>query len=178
MVFSSVSSTLLSFVPRSLRVMLVVPTPERVTIEAAPRSTSAACPVCCYSSRRVHSFYRRVLHDLPWQGRPVTIHVVARRFHCRNRDCARRTFAERLADVPGLSAAVPGGCEIFSINTGLLSAAKPERDWPRASRLRRVRIPFCVSRQAAVPLRSSLCCACSVSMIGHGDAGDATARCW
>ena len=31
----------------------------------------------------------------------MTIHVVARRFHCRNRDCARRTFAERLADVPG-----------------------------------------------------------------------------
>lgn len=46
-----------------------------------------------------------VLHDLPWQGRPMTIQVAARRFHCPNRDCARRTFAERLADVPG-----PFGC--------------------------------------------------------------------
>jgi transposase len=80
--------------------MRVLPTPERVTIEAAPRSTSAACPVCCNASRRVHSSYRRVLHDLPWQGRPVTIHVAARRFHCSNRSCARRTFAERLTDVP------------------------------------------------------------------------------
>jgi transposase len=100
MVCAPVSSTLLSFVPRSLKVTRVVPTLERVTIEAAPRPASAACPVCCNSSRRVHSSYRRVLHDLPWQGRPVTIHVAARRFHCSNRGCARRTFAERLADVP------------------------------------------------------------------------------
>src|ERR1700735_3421477 len=100
MVRAPVSSTLLSFITRSLKVTRVVPTPERVTIEAAPQSTSAACPVCYNSSRRVHSSYRRVLHDLPWQGRPVTIHVAARRFHCPNRHCARRTFAERLADVP------------------------------------------------------------------------------
>jgi transposase len=100
MVRAPVSSTLLSFIPRSLKVTRVVPTPERVTIEAAPQSASAACPVCYNSSRRVHSSYRRVLHDLPWQGRPVTIHVAARRFHCPNRHCARRTFAERLADVP------------------------------------------------------------------------------
>jgi len=38
------------------------------------------CPVCCAPSRRVHSWYRRLLHDLPWQGRPVIIHVAARRF--------------------------------------------------------------------------------------------------
>jgi transposase len=30
----------------------------------------------------------------------VTIQVAARRFHCSNHRCARRTFAERLADVP------------------------------------------------------------------------------
>ena len=99
MVRSSVSSTLLSFVPRSLRVTRVVPTPERLTIEAVPRSASAECPVCCSSSHRVHSLYQRVLHDLPSQGRPVTIHIAARRFHCLDRRCIRRTFAERLTDV-------------------------------------------------------------------------------
>lgn len=31
------------------------------------------------------------------------IHVTARRFHCFNRLCARRTFAERLTDVTFLS---------------------------------------------------------------------------
>ncbi len=99
MAVAPVSSALLSFIPRSLRVMRVLPTTRCVTIEAVPRSPSAECPTCCTPSRRVHSSYRRVLHDLPWQGRPVAIHVAARRFHCRNRQCARRTFAERLTGV-------------------------------------------------------------------------------
>ena len=64
MVLTRVSSTLLSFVPRSLRVTRVVPTPERVAIEASPRSTTAACPVCGNWSQRVHSSYGRMLHDL------------------------------------------------------------------------------------------------------------------
>lgn len=93
------SSTLLSFVPRSLKVTRVLPTAGSVTIEAVPRPSFANCPTCCAPSRRTHSFYRRVLHDLPWQGRPVVIHVAARRFRCLNPLCARRTFAERLADV-------------------------------------------------------------------------------
>ena len=96
---SSVSPTLLSFIPSLLKVTRVLPTTGCVTIEAAPRSVAADCPTCRVPSRRIHSSYRRVLHDLPWQGRPVVIHVAARRFHCLNRLCARRTFAERLTDV-------------------------------------------------------------------------------
>ena len=99
MVLKPVPSALLSFIPQSLRVTQVRPTPEHVTIEAVPRSTSANCPVCDTPSLRIHSWYRRLLHDLPWQGRPVTIHVTARRFHCLNRRCGRRTFAERLTEV-------------------------------------------------------------------------------
>ena len=100
---SPVASALLSFVPRSLKVTRVVPTPHRVMIEVVPRWASAECPVCCDLSRRVHSTYWRLLHDLPWQGRPVTIRVAARRFHCLNRSCTRRTFAERLTEVASLS---------------------------------------------------------------------------
>ncbi len=51
------------------------------------------------ASQRLHSVYPRVLHDLPWQGRPVTIRVAARRFRCSNRDCPRQTFAECLTEV-------------------------------------------------------------------------------
>ena len=40
-----------------------------------------------------------MLHDLSWQGQPVVTHVAARRFHCLNTLCARRTFGERLTDV-------------------------------------------------------------------------------
>ena len=46
---------------------------------------------------RLHSRYRRLLSDLPWQGRHVTLHVHARRFRCLNLACTRQTFAERLS---------------------------------------------------------------------------------
>jgi transposase len=50
-------------------------------------------------STHVHSRYRRMLADLPWQGRLVTLHLQARRFRCLNQACPRRTFNERLPDV-------------------------------------------------------------------------------
>ena len=99
----NVATCLLSFVPRALEVIKVLPTTDQVTIEASPRSRVAECPSCGLVSRRVHSVYRRVLNDLPWQGRPVTIRVAARRFRCPNRACSRQTFAERLTGVMAVS---------------------------------------------------------------------------
>ncbi len=93
------SSRLLSFIPRALLAVRVLPTPEQVTIEAAPRLAVAECPDCRMASERIHSVYCRVLHDLPWQGRPVAIRVTVRRFRCSNRCCPRQTFAERLTEV-------------------------------------------------------------------------------
>ena len=76
----------------------MLPTPDQVTIEATPHATAAECPSCRMASERIHSVYRRVLHDLPWQGRPVTICVKARRFRCSNQGCPRLTFAECLTE--------------------------------------------------------------------------------
>src|SRR5947209_8297490 len=47
-------------------------------------------------SRAVHNRYKRHLADLPLLGRSVSLHLWVRRFYCRNTDCARRTFVERL----------------------------------------------------------------------------------
>ena len=94
-----VASRLLSFIPRSLRVLTVLTSTDGVIIHAAPRAMSADCPDCGAASRRVHSRYRRSLCDLPWQGRRVTISVAVRRFRCVGLRCVRRTFAERLHDV-------------------------------------------------------------------------------
>ena len=44
----------------------------------------------------MHSRYERRLADLPSLGRSVSVHLRVRRFYCRNTDCARRTFVERL----------------------------------------------------------------------------------
>lgn len=94
-----VPSSLLSFVPHALQVTRVLPAPEQVTIEALARPSSAEYPDCGVASHRLHSHRRRVLHDLPWQGRPVTIRLTARRFRRPNRVCPRQTFAERLTGV-------------------------------------------------------------------------------
>ncbi len=104
MVVCPVPSPLLSIVPAALEISRVLPTAEDVTIEAALARRPVSCPACGLLSRRLHSRYPRVLRDLPWQGRPATIRVTARRFRCLNTACARKTFAERLGSVATASA--------------------------------------------------------------------------
>lgn len=68
----------------------------RATRQAVP------CPACGQLARRVHSQYRRMITDLPWQGVGVRLELHARRFRCDEPTCARCIFAERF---PGLVAA-------------------------------------------------------------------------
>jgi transposase len=104
MVVCLVPSSLLSIVPASLEISRVLPTTSDVTIEAGLARGPVDCPDCGLPSQRLHSHYPRVLRDLPWQGRPATIRVTARRFRCLNLLCARKTFAERLGSVASTSA--------------------------------------------------------------------------
>jgi transposase len=99
MVVCLVPSSLLSIVPATLKISRVLPTIADVTIEAGLTRSVVDCPDCGVPSRRLHSHYPRVLRDLPWQGRPATIRITARRFRCLNFLCARKTFAERLGSV-------------------------------------------------------------------------------
>jgi transposase len=99
-----VSKRLLPLLPTGLLVRQVLPSPDHITIITQPRPPAAACPTCGQSSRRVHSRYNRHLRDLPWQGRPATVTVQARRFHCRTATCPRHTFAEPLVGIAARSA--------------------------------------------------------------------------
>ena len=56
----------------------------------------ASCPVCGIQSSSRHSSYLRTLRDLSAQGTPVTIQARVTRWRCRNEQCDRRIFAERL----------------------------------------------------------------------------------
>ena len=98
MVLRLVSPSLLSFIPRALRVLRVLPITDHVTVEAGSCRCAAECPACGSASQRIHSNYTRKLRDLPSHGRSVIIHVAARRFRCLNAACVRKTFAERLDD--------------------------------------------------------------------------------
>jgi len=95
---------LLPLIPAGLLVQQILPSPDRLTIVASPHQGSAACPDCAAPSCRVHSRYERAFGDLPWQGRPVTLRVQARRLRCLNPACPRQTFAERLVDTAPASA--------------------------------------------------------------------------
>ncbi len=73
--------------------------PERVAVTVSTRGMRAACPLCGRRSRRVHSRYWRTLADRPWNGRPVVLRLLVRRFRCGNTDCPRRIFTERLPEL-------------------------------------------------------------------------------
>ncbi|MEP7023368.1 MAG: transposase family protein [Actinomycetota bacterium] len=70
-----------------------------VLITARSCAAQAACHRCGLSSARVHSRYRRRLHDLAAGGRAVTINLEVRRFFCGNQACELRTFAEQVPAV-------------------------------------------------------------------------------
>ena len=99
-----VPASLLSMLPHTLELNAVLPTADHVTVEAGLPRSAVDCPACGLPSRRLHSRYPRVLRDLPWQGRPATIRIAARRFRCLNPACDRKTFAERLGSVAPASA--------------------------------------------------------------------------
>ena len=58
-----------------------------------------SCPACLSSRVSYHSAYDRKLMDLPWQGRQGHLRLRTRRFRCRNTNCGRKIFAERLEGV-------------------------------------------------------------------------------
>ena len=57
------------------------------------------CPDCAKISHSLHSRYHRRLQDLPWQGLSVRLRLKVRRFRCRNPECPRKVFTERLPEV-------------------------------------------------------------------------------
>src|SRR5260370_32879320 len=66
-----------------------------VTVTVRAASPTACCPCCGTICQRVHSYYTRILRDLPASGRPVHLKVDVRRFFCQESTCKRKIFAER-----------------------------------------------------------------------------------
>jgi len=71
----------------------------RITIVVRTRRTTATCPDCGQPSTRAHSWYRRTVTDLPWQGLAVRLDLHTRRWSCTNPACVRQIFVERLPSV-------------------------------------------------------------------------------
>ena len=66
-----------------------------IRIHVASKRPTGCCLYCGVESSSVHSVYERQVHDLPIQGRKVTILINRRKFFCINKECAKKTFAEQ-----------------------------------------------------------------------------------
>ena len=84
--------------PDGLEMTSVSETPEEVLVHVTSYRSSSPCPRCSMPSSAIHSSYRRLPKDLPCAGRPIRLLFTVRKFFCRNPDCSRKVFTERLAD--------------------------------------------------------------------------------
>jgi transposase len=84
-----------------------------------PGRDGSRCPLCHRLSLRIHSWYRRRLEDLPWEGIPVGIELHTRRFFCDNAACSQRIFTERLSQT----------APRYARRTGRLSIALQQITW-------------------------------------------------
>lgn len=85
----AVAKLLLSLVPASLRVLRIVPGPDRPVVITDQISSPSICPSCQWLSRRHHGAYEHIFAALPCQGRPVQLQLRVRRFFWSNLGCRR-----------------------------------------------------------------------------------------
>jgi len=64
-------------------------------VYATSSSEGGVCPYCGQKSKKVHSRYVRVIHDLSILGHGVVIYLGVRKFFCHNHECDKTTFAEQ-----------------------------------------------------------------------------------
>jgi transposase len=70
-----------------------------IVAEIRTTSLTATCPQCGVQSSRIYSRYTRRVRDVPCGQTPVSYVVTVRKFLCGNRDCLRKMFCERIAEL-------------------------------------------------------------------------------
>ena len=85
--------------PTCLHLRLLDASTSTITAIVATTSPEATCPLCHRPSTQIHSHYVRQIADLPWMGCAVRLELHTRRFFCRNKDCRRQIFTERVPSV-------------------------------------------------------------------------------
>lgn len=83
----------------SLRLDTIQVSDNAIVITLTAAQHEATCPLCQQPSGAVHSCYDRTVGDLPWVGVAVVLDLNVRKFFCRNSNCPRAIFTERLPDL-------------------------------------------------------------------------------
>jgi transposase len=84
--------------PEGLEMTAISDTAEELLVHVISHRSNSPCPQCSTLSFAIHSSYRRRPRDLPCAGRPIRLVLTVRKFFCRNPDCSRKVFTERLPD--------------------------------------------------------------------------------
>lgn len=87
--------------PEGLRITEVCHQESGLLISVLSERLSASCPLCHQESTSVHSRYLRRLRDVPCTGQSVSLHLRVHKFFCRNPECQRKIFTERLPTFVG-----------------------------------------------------------------------------
>lgn len=82
--------------PEGLRITEVCHQESGLLITVLSERHSARCPLCQQASTSVHSRYVRWLRDVPCAGQRVYLQLRVHKFFCRNQECPRQVFTERL----------------------------------------------------------------------------------
>src|ERR1700730_12764160 len=83
--------------PEGLCIIHIQEEATTLTISVASICPYSCCPLCTHASSAVHSHYHRTVRDVPCGGRKIVLQLAVRKFFCRNPDCSRKIFAERLS---------------------------------------------------------------------------------
>lgn len=65
------------------------------TFHVISNQISSFCPLCNFSTTKIHSKYIRTIGDLPVSGKIVQLKLHVRKFFCENTNCTRKIYTER-----------------------------------------------------------------------------------
>jgi transposase len=85
--------------PEGMEVDQIQITETGLVVEVVSTNPQSCCPLCSQPSSHLHSRYHRTLKDAPCVGRQLQLRLSVRKFLCRNPDCERQVFTERIPDL-------------------------------------------------------------------------------
>jgi len=68
---------------------------SHVDFHVISNQISSHCPLCRFTTTKIHSKYIRTLGDLPVSGKIVQLKLHVGKFFCENINCIRKIFTER-----------------------------------------------------------------------------------
>src|SRR5215467_12451418 len=103
---------------QGFRLMQISCDDESIKLECERTIRTAFCPGCQTPTSHVHSRYRRVVRDLPINGKAVLLLLHVRKFSCKEPTCPRRVFVERLPQLTFPRGQATTGLHLFLATLG------------------------------------------------------------